>query len=417
MTPVETAIRDFVREHAEAETRFLAEIVKIPSDNPPGDCSRSAEVVATLLEGLGFQVERHKVPEALVKANGMISATNLIVRRRFRQGPTIALNAHGDVVPPGSGWTHDPYGAEIVDGQMVGRGAAVSKSDIATYAFAMLALERCGAALNGAVELHVTYDEETGGEIGPRYLLEKGLSRPDLAIGAGFSYAVVNAHNGALHLEVEVLGRSAHAARPSTGVDALEAANAILSALYEWRVGLEARASAMPGIGAPQMTVGLIAGGINTNVVPDRVIFRLDRRIVPEENPAEVEAELREVIDVSAALHPAAKVKVKRILLAEPLTMNPAGAKLTEILCRQASRVMGENIAASGVPLYTDARHYAKAGVPIVLYGAGPRTIEEANAHRADERLPLSDLYKATEVIALTLAELLQQPGTGGGAN
>jgi succinyl-diaminopimelate desuccinylase len=414
MTPVESAIRDFVREHTEAETRFLAEIVKVPSDNPPGDCSRPAEVVATLLEGLGFQVERHKVPEALVQANGMISATNLIVRRRFRQGPTIALNAHGDVVPPGSGWTHDPYGAEIVDGWMIGRGAAVSKSDIATYAFAMLALEKCGAALNGAVELHVTYDEEAGGEIGPRYLLENGLSLPDLAIGAGFSYAVVNAHNGALHLEVEVLGRSAHAARPSTGVDALEAANTILSALYDWRGGLQARASAVPGIGSPQMTVGLIAGGINTNVVPDRVTFRLDRRIVPEEGPAEVEAELRAVIARAAALHPAAKVEVKRILLAEPLTPTPAGAKLTEILCRRASQVMGETIAASGVPLYTDARHYAKAGVPIVLYGAGPRTIEEANAHRADERLPLSDLYKATEVIALTLAELLQAPEVGG---
>jgi succinyl-diaminopimelate desuccinylase len=414
MTPVESAIRDFVREHTEAETRFLAEIVKVPSDNPPGDCNRSAEVVATLLEGLGFQVERHKVPEALVQANGMISATNLIVRRRFRQGPTIALNAHGDVVPPGTGWTHDPYGAEIVDGWMVGRGAAVSKSDIATYAFAMLALEKCGAALNGAVELHVTYDEEAGGEIGPRYLLENGLSRPDLAIGAGFSYAVVNAHNGALHLEVEVHGRSAHAARPSTGVDALEAANTILSALYDWRGGLQAGASAVPGIGSPQMTVGLIAGGINTNVVPDRVTFRLDRRIVPEEGPAEVEAELRAVIARAAALHPAAKVEVKRILLAEPLTPTPAGAKLTEILCRRASQVMGETIAASGVPLYTDARHYAKAGVPIVLYGAGPRTIEEANAHRADERLPLSDLYKATEVIALTLAELLQGTEVGG---
>ena len=142
------------------------------------------------------------------------------------------------MVPPGSGWTHDPYGAEIVDGWMVGRGVAVSKSDIATYAFAMLALEKCGAALNGAVELHVTYDEEAGGEIGPRWLIENGLSHPDLAIGAGFSYAVVNAHNGCLHLEVEVLGRSAHAARPSTGVDALEAANAILSALYGWRGGL-----------------------------------------------------------------------------------------------------------------------------------------------------------------------------------
>src|SRR5271165_2474742 len=218
---VETAIHAFVAAHRDAEARFLAEIVKVPSDNPPGDCDRSAEKVAKLLEGLGFAVERHKVPDALIKANGMISATNLIARRRFGQGgPTIALNAHGDVVPPGSGWSHDPYGAEIVDGWMVGRGAAVSKADIATYAFAMLALEKSGAKLNGAVELHVTYDEEAGGEIGPRYILENGLSRPDLAIGAGFSYAVVNAHNGCLHLEVEVVGRSAHAARPSTGADA-----------------------------------------------------------------------------------------------------------------------------------------------------------------------------------------------------
>src|SRR5271157_5127805 len=405
---VESAIQAFVREHQEVETRFLADIVKIPSDNPPGDCDRSAEAVARLLEGLGFAVERHRVPDALVKANGMISATNLIARRRFGQGgPTIALNAHGDVVPPGAGWTRDPYGAEIVDGWMYGRGVAVSKSDIATYAFAMLALEQCGAPLRGTVELHVTYDEEAGGEIGPRLILERGLSRPDLAIGAGFSYAVVTAHNGCLHLEVEVLGRSAHAARPFTGVDALEAASAILAALYGWRGGLAARTSKIAGIGSPQMTVGLIAGGINTNVVPDRVAFRLDRRMVPEEDPAEVEAELRAVVAGAAALHPEARVTVRRILLAEPLTPTAAGAKLTETLCRHASQVMGEPVAASGVPLYTDARHYATAGVPVVLYGAGPRTIEEANAHRADERLPLADLYRATEVIALTLAELM----------
>jgi len=405
---VENAIRAFVREHRDEEARFLAEIVKVASDNPPGDCDLSAETVAKLLEGLGFAVERHKVADALVKANGMVSATNLIVRRKFGQGgPTIALNAHGDVVPPGTGWTRDPYGAEVVDGWMVGRGAAVSKSDIATYAFAILAVEKSGAALNGTVELHVTYDEEAGGEIGPRYILEQGLSKPDLAIGAGFSYAVVSAHNGCLHLEVEVLGRSAHAARPFTGVDALEAANGILTALYGWRGGLAARTSAIPGIGSPQMTVGLISGGINTNVVPDRITFRLDRRMVPEENPAEAEAELRAVIAAAAKGRPEAKVTVNRILLAEPLTPTPAGAKLAETLCRHASRVMGEKVAASGVPLYTDARHYAKAGVPIVLYGAGPRTIEEANAHRADERLPLADLHKATEVIALTLMELM----------
>jgi acetylornithine deacetylase/succinyl-diaminopimelate desuccinylase-like protein len=129
--------------------------------------------------------------------------------------------------------------------------------------------------------------------------------------------------------------------------------------------------------------------------------------MVPEENPAEVEAELRAVIARAAETHPQAKVAVTRILLAEPLTPTPAGEKLTEALCRHATAIMGEKVTASGVPLYTDARHYAKAGVPIVLYGAGPHTIEEANAHRADERLPLTDLYKATEVIAVTLAELL----------
>ncbi len=401
------ALRAFLATQREAQTAMLAELVRTPSDNPPGDCARHAARTAELLEGLGFTVERHPVPEALTRAHGMISCVNLIVRRSFGTGgPAIALNAHGDVVPPGEGWTADPYGAEIRDGWMYGRGAAVSKSDIATYAFALLALDHAGAGLNGTVELHITYDEETGGEIGPEWLLQQGISKPDLAIGAGFSYAVVNAHNGVLHLEAEVTGRSAHAAKPYTGVDALEAATRILAALYAWRPALAARTSKSPGIGAPQLTVGLIAGGINTNVVPDKVTLRMDRRIVPEENPAEVEAELRAVI-AGACTVPGAGVAVRRIMLATPLTPVAAGQALTDTLAAHASAVMGETIPVAGVPLYTDARHYAAAGIPIVLYGAGPRSIEEANAHRADERVPLADLYRATEVIALTLADVL----------
>jgi acetylornithine deacetylase/succinyl-diaminopimelate desuccinylase-like protein len=401
-------IRSVLSSHRDAQTRFLVELVKIPSDNPPGDCAPHADRAAVLLQELGFAVERHQVPDRLAHENGMISATNLIVRRVFGEGPVIALNAHGDVVPPGEGWTKDPYGAEIVDGWMYGRGVAVSKSDFATYAFALLALEQVRTSLKGTVELHLTYDEEAGGEIGPGLILKEGLSKPDLAIGAGFSYAVVNAHNGCLHLEVQVDGRSAHAAMPFTGVDALEAATTVLSGLYDWRKGLADHVSAVPGIGSPQLTVGLIKGGINTNVVPDRVTFRLDRRMIPEEKPAEVEAELREVIESAGRAHPQARVTVRQILVAEPLVPLAGGQKLTEILCRHATRIMGEPVLAKGVPLYTDARHYAAADVPIVLYGAGPRTIEEANAHRAHERLPLSDLFKATEVVALTLFELLQ---------
>jgi acetylornithine deacetylase/succinyl-diaminopimelate desuccinylase-like protein len=404
---VEQKLRAFLDAERDAQVRLLAELVKLPTDNPPGDCGPAAERAAKLIEPFGWAVERHVVPAELAARHGMVSCTNLIVRRRFGPGPTIALNAHGDVVPPGEGWTTDPYGAEIRDGWMYGRGAAVSKSDFATYVWALRALEASGARLGGTVELHFTYDEETGGEIGPGYLLSQGPSKPDLAIGAGFSYAVVTEHNGCLHLEVEINGRSAHAAKPWTGVDALEAATAVLSALYAWRSQLAMRTSAIPGIGAPQLTIGLISGGINTNVVPDRVVFRLDRRIVPEEDVGAVEAELRSVIAEASTAAAGARVEVRRILLAAPLQRLSGGARMTETLCRRASEVMGEPIGPSGVPLYTDARHYAAHGIPVVLYGAGPRTIEEANAHRADERLPIADLHKATEVIALTLADLL----------
>ena len=184
------SIEEFLINHRDEQTQFLAELVKVPSDNPPGDCAAHGQRAAALLEALGFKVERDHVPQAKVHANGMISATNLIVRQRFGEGPTIALNAHGDVVPPGLGWSVDPYGAIVKDGFMFGRGVAVSKSDFATYTYALLALKASGAALHGTVELHFTYDEEAGGAIGPERILATGLSKPDYAISAGFAYAV-----------------------------------------------------------------------------------------------------------------------------------------------------------------------------------------------------------------------------------
>lgn len=404
------AMRAFLEGQSAAQQAFLAELVRTPSDNPPGDCAAAAERAAALIEALGFTVERHAVPQGEARAHGMRSVTNLVVRQRFGVGSVIALNAHGDVVPPGEGWTQDPYGAAVLDGWMYGRGVAVSKSDFATYLWALLALRAAPAALRGTVELHLTYDEEAGGELGPAWLLRQGITRPDLAIGAGFSYAVVDAHNGCLHLEIQVDGRSAHAAKPETGIDALEAATAILSALYAARADLARVRSAIAGIGSPQLTVGLIRGGINTNVVPDRVVLRLDRRIIPEEDPEQVEAGLRALVARAASAFPAARAGVRRILLATPLVPMAGGRRLAETLCRHASAVMGEAVTTQGVPLYTDARHYAAAGVPIVLYGAGPRSIEEANAHRADERLPLADLRKATEVVARSLYELLAEP-------
>jgi succinyl-diaminopimelate desuccinylase len=402
------SILDLVDKHHEAQIHFLRELVKVSSDNPPGDCNPHAARAAELLERLGFAVERHGVPKDAVAANGMISATNLIVRKRFGEGGrVVALNAHGDVVPPGEGWSVDPYGAEVRDGVMYGRGVAVSKSDFATYAFALKALQESGAARKGAVELHFTYDEEAGGAVGPGLIMTEGLSKPDFVLSAGFSYSVTIAHNGCLHLEARVEGKSAHAARPDTGVDALEAATKLLASLYVLRERYKATRSKVPGIDHPTLTIGLIAGGINTNVVPDVVTMRIDRRMIPEENPEQVERDLVVEIERVCAAIPGIRVKTRRILLARPFTPQPGQEKLVGALQRNAKLVMGIDIPAEGVPLYTDARLYSAAGVPTALYGAGPRTLLEANGHRADERLVLEDLRKATKVVALTLAELL----------
>ncbi|HEY6353228.1 MAG TPA: M20/M25/M40 family metallo-hydrolase, partial [Burkholderiaceae bacterium] len=119
----------WVDEHFDEQVRFLQELVRVPTDTPPGHNAPHAERTAEMLGMMGLAAERHKVPEAVVKSAGLMSITNLIVRHRFGDGPTIALNAHGDVVPPGDGWTHHPYRAEIVDGKLYGRASAVSKSD------------------------------------------------------------------------------------------------------------------------------------------------------------------------------------------------------------------------------------------------------------------------------------------------
>jgi succinyl-diaminopimelate desuccinylase len=386
---------------------FLARLVQTPSSNPPGDCAPIADVAADLLEGLGFTVERHVVPEATVKAVGMISCTNLVVRRRFGDGPTIALNAHGDVVPPGEGWTHPPFAAEVAEGFMYGRGVAVSKSDFATYTFALLALESVAAALKGAVELHFTLDEEIGGLIGPKWLLDRKIVQPDYCISAGLSYSIVTSHNGCLHLQVTVHGKSAHAAAPETGADAIAAITKILAALYREREDYPNRVSSQPGIGHPNLTIGLISGGINTNVVPDKATIRLDRRMTPEEKPAEVEAHLRRVISDAVSGIDGIRVEVERVLLASPLRQLPGAETLIDPIRRNATDILGETPKVEGVPLYTDARLYAEAGIPTISYGAGPRSFLEANGHRADERLKLSDLAAATTIVALSLTDIL----------
>ena len=411
------ALDAWIDAHFNEQVQFLQALVQVPTDTPPGNNAPHAERTAELIQEFGFDAEKHVVPTQQVKDYGMESITNLIVRRPDGAGgKTTALNAHGDVVPPGEGWSKDPYGAEIEDGKMYGRATAVSKSDFSTFTFAVRALEAVAKPTQGNVELHFTYDEEFGGLLGPGWLLEQGLTQPDLMVAAGFSYEVVTAHNGCLQMEVTVHGKMAHAAVPHTGVDALQAAVAIMNGLYAENVKYQQVLSKVPGIKHPYLNIGRIEGGTNTNVIPGKVVLKLDRRMIPEENPAEVEASIRAVIaqaveafntEHSYQGDDAVRVQIKRLLLANAMTPLAGNAPLVNAIQKHGEAVFGEKPPAVGTPLYTDVRLYVERGIPGVIYGAGPRSVLESHAKRADERLELEDLRRATKVVARSLADLL----------
>jgi acetylornithine deacetylase/succinyl-diaminopimelate desuccinylase-like protein len=414
MTTVYSQLDAWIDAHFDEQTRFLQALIQVPTDTPPGNNTPHALRTAELMEAMGIAVEQHEVPQAEVLAMGLETITNLVARRQYGAGGiTLAMNAHGDVVPPGEGWTKNPYGGDIENGKIYGRAAAVSKCDFSTFIFATRALEAVARPSKGGIELLFTYDEEFGGEVGPGWLLKHHIIKPDLLIAAGFSYQVITAHNGCLQLEVTIHGKMAHAAIPDSGIDAMQGANAILTALYAQNTLYRHITSKVEGITHPYLNVGMVSGGTNTNVVPGKVVLKLDRRMIPEENPVQVEADIRQVIADAATrfnigrTDEGIRVAVKRMLLARALMPLPGNKPLVEALQRHASALFGEPIPACGTPLYTDVRLFGEAGIPGVIYGAGPRTVLESNAKRSDEQLDLQDLRRATKVVARTLHDLL----------
>jgi acetylornithine deacetylase/succinyl-diaminopimelate desuccinylase-like protein len=205
----------------------------------------------------------------------------------------------------------------------------------------------------------------------------------------------------------------AHAAIPDSGTDALQGAVHILNALHALNAEYKKTTSSVKGITHPYLNVGQISGGTNTNVVPGKVVFKLDRRMIPEENPAEVEASIRQTIEVAVqSFNPPRggkqlKVDIKRMLLANAMKPLDGNKPLVDAIQKHGQTVFGQTIPAVGTPLYTDVRLYVERGIPGVIYGAGPRTVLESHAKRADERVQLEDVRRATKVVARTLLDLL----------
>lgn len=397
-------IRNALVKRRADQFRFLARLVGMKTENPPTDCASDAERIGELLRDLGLEVETFAVPQDRCFEYGVASATNLIVRHRFGPGPILALQAHGDVVPPGGGWTKDPFGSEIERGVMYGRGTSLAKSSIAAYTYALLALKDAGEPLPGAVEMHITFDGTSGGYVGPAWLLEQRMVAPDAVISAGYTYAVVTQHKGCLQLSVDL--RASGTGTPDNR-DALQAAHEVLGTLYALSRDYLKIRPRMFGVGAPAIVVGMIDGGRRPNLRPESITVRLGRYFLPEEDPKRIQRQLSTLIGKAVMTQKGVTCNVRPIHVDPPLRPVDGTERLARIVETHAAGVLGQTVPRRGVPFTTDARHYCGAGIPTVVFGAGPASVFNNQGRIADEHLALDDLRKGTEAVALAVASYL----------
>ena len=383
--------------------RFLADLVETPSEFTAGDMAAISDLTLRALRDMDLGVERHVVhPDA---SSGLSEITNLVVRHEFSAGPVVALAAHGDTCSAAGNWSHNPLKSQIRGGVLYGLGA-LSKADIAVFAHALVALRDARPVLSGTVELHITFDGEADGLWGTKWLLDNRIVNPDYALGSGHAYGIGTSSIGALQLQVDIESLSAH-----LSADPMEAASKVLDGLYQLRATYAGIRSDLPGIGSPALIIGQIHGGERPDEVPGRVSFTLDRRVIPDEDPARVEADLTQRIAETASRMDGIICRIRRLKLSVPMKPGAGTDNLAGVLERQAGTVMGTPIPAYGVPYPATTRHYTAVGIPSVLYGAGPEHIESARPGGPNECLALDDLRKATEAVALTLGDFMTPAG------
>lgn len=395
---------------ADDSVDFLSSMISTNSINPPGDYDDIHSVVSSNFEAQNWDVETVRTPESLLDELGVdpdFPRPNILAYVSSGTGPTLVMNAHLDTVPvDAADWTHEPFGAEIDDGRIWGRGARDSKGRIAAYSTAARILENTGLVPEAAnIVLAITVDEEIGGESGPGYLIRSGKLQPDYAIVEGSYQAVEYAAAGVIHFSVTIKGKASHAGvDPEGGVNALIGAARVINELDRYAGTLTDRVSDVPRIGSPTCTPATIDGGQKTNVVPASCTFTVDRRVIPEENVDDAAREFRERVN-AVDLPPGATVEVEELLRAQPFVSDPDGS-LVQSVVRNARAVTGQEVPLGGTRGFTDARFFAEGGAETVKYGPGD---DESNVHGADENIKLDQLTNSSAIIAAAIVDVYRE--------
>lgn len=398
---------------------FTSELIRVPTVNPPGDAYEDgARLVGDRLAACGFAVEYHPA-EGRPEHTKTHPRQNVVGSRPGTgDGPVVHLNGHIDVVPAGDGWTVDPFGGEVRDGRIWGRGASDMKAGLAAALYAAEAIRRAGVTLRGTIEVSGTVDEESGGFAGVAFLAEKGRISKERT-----DYVIIPeplnvdriclGHRGVYWFEVTTHGRTAHGSMPFLGTSAIEHMAAVLETVRaELQPALAGRVTAMPVVppGAARATLnvnaldgGQAVDGIQTPCVADRCRAVFDRRFLIEEGFSGVRAEVRALLEGMSARLPGFRYDLRDLMVVHP-TQAPADSLLVESLKRNVAAVLGRPATLVASPGTYDQKHVARiAGVEhCVAYGPGVLEL----AHQPDEWCAIDDLVNATRVLALTLLDL-----------
>lgn len=372
---------------------FAQTLIGTPSENPGGTEDEVAEVVEGLLVALG-------ATSRIVR--GEAGRPSVVARIGDGGSPRLAWNGHLDVVPVGDPetWEYPPFGGEIVDGRLIGRGAADMKGAIASAFAAVAALGRSSVELGGTLDLHLVADEEMAGYHGTQVLLEQGLLDQDAAIvGEATSLDLGLAERGGAWVVATARGRSAHGSRPHLGVNAITTMSRFLLRIHEVLPDLE-----HPLAGRPTVNAATIEGGSAPNVVADRCVVDIDRRTIPGERSQEEVLEPFERLAASIRDEdPDADLSFELRMWLDAAEADPAWP-ISE-RCRSAIEgVLGRPSQDVGFTGITDARYYLnEAKIPTVLLGPGTLAI----AHTANEWVEVDELVAAARIYARVFADIL----------
>jgi acetylornithine deacetylase len=369
---------------------LLCDLVEAPSPNPPGDESEVAGVLARALSGAGIEPRVDEV---------WPGRPNLTAALGPSGGPTLLFNGHTDTMPPGEGWTSDPYKALVRSGRLYGLGACDMKAGLAAITGALLAVQRSGVPLRGRVYFDAVVDEEGTGA-GTKYAVASGRSADFAIIAEPSELQVLRLGTGQVNFRVRFHGTAGHGSAPEGGRNAIYDAAAFV-ALIEGEEG-RLRERHYRLIGPPSYNVGRIDGGLRTSIIPAECVVGVDRRIVPGQSVADAITDLEAILMELGKERPDLRVDWSTDVEYEPFEVS-ADLPGCHALRLTAAEVTGRRIGFRGLRATTDAVFLIQAGTNAVVFGPG--NVEQA--HRPDEFVSIRQLIEATRTLALTVVRLL----------